>query len=232
MQNGKTGIDGVDISLLVKYVVDQQEYAAALAVIERFSGHPAALNVFRNYYAEVPEGREEMACDLRVVAEKQGTFLFALKSTAHRYLYFGSAEKVHYIGDYQSGISDEDILLYFGFQDAAAFSKKIATPLDQLPSLQERAAASVCVVCGVAAGEVHIFGCPVEQCPWCDGQLNRCNCRFDQLGVEELADDELLDRFEEILNDKGRIAFKPEQSPAYPTAGDDPGPQLKGSTSS
>lgn len=227
MQNGKTGIDGLDLSLLVKYVVDEDEYAAALAVIERFSHHPVAVNIFRNYYAEVPEGREEMACDLRVVSEKQGVFLFALKTTAHCYLYFGSGEKVHYIGDYQQGIDDEDILLYFGFQGAAAFSKKTEGLFDQLPSLQKQTAAPVCVVCGVATGEVHILGCPVEQCPWCDGQLNRCNCRFDQLGVEELSDEELLDRFEEILNLKGRIVFKPEQAPSYPTAGDDPGPGVK-----
>ena len=125
MQKDKLGIDGLDTELLIQYVVREEEYAEALAVIARYSHHPAAVNVFRNYYSELPEGREEMACDLRVVAEKQGAFIFALKTAAHHYLYFGSDKEVQYIGDYQQGISDEDILLYFGFEDVASFSKNV-----------------------------------------------------------------------------------------------------------
>ena len=227
MQKDKLGIDQLDTELLVRYAVREEEYAEALAVIDRYGHHPAAVNVFRNYYAELPEGREEMACDLRVVAEKQGVFIFALKTTGHHYLYLGSDEEVQYIGDYRHGISDEDILLFFGFEDAASFSKKTENSFDQLEPLAQQSSAESCVVCGVATGEVHILGCPVEQCPWCEGQLNRCNCRFDQLGVEEMADEEMLERFEEILNLKGRIVFKPEQSPSYPTAGNDPGPGIK-----
>lgn len=227
MQKAKIGVDELETELLIRYVVKEEEYEEALAVIDRVSHHAVAVNVFRNYYTELPEGREEMACDLRVIAEKQGAFLLALKTTAHCYLYFGSGEEVHSIGDYQQGLNDEEILLYFGFKDAAAFSKKTAGAFDQLPQLDKQTLAPSCVVCGVAVGEVHILGCPVEQCPWCEGQLNRCNCRFDQLGVEEMADEELLERFEEVLDQKGRIVFKPEQSPSYPTAGDAPGPDIK-----
>lgn len=227
MQKDRLGVAQLDTELLIRYAVPEEEYAEALAVADRYNHHPAAVNVFRNYYAELPEGREEMACDLRVVAEKQGVFIFALKTTGHHYLYLGSDEEVHYIGDYRHGISDEDILLFFGFEDATSFLKKTEGSFDQLEPLAQQSSAESCVVCGVATGEVHILGCPVEQCPWCDGQLNRCNCRFDQLGVEEMADEELLERFEEILTLKGRIVFKPEQSPSYPTAGDDPGPDIK-----
>ena len=226
MQKAKLGIDELETELLIRYVVKEEEYEKALAVIDRFRHHPVAVNVFRNYYAELPEGREEMACDLRVIAEKQGAFLFALKTTDHRYLYFGSGEEVHYIGDYRQGLNDEEILHYFGFKDVATFSKKTAGAFDQLPQLDKQTLAPNCVVCGVAVGEVHILGCPVELCPWCEGQLNRCNCRFDQLGVEEMADEELLERFEEVLAQKGRIVFKPEQSPSYPTAGNDLGPDM------
>ncbi len=227
MQNAKTAIDQVDTELLVRYVVSEEEYAGALAVIERFRHNPAAVNVFRNYYAELPEGREEMACDLRVVAQRQGSFIFALKTTAHCYLYFGSGDTAQYIGEYRQGIDDEEVLLYFGFADLRAFRKKTGMPFDQLASAATYTSAACCVVCGVPVGDVHVLGCPVEQCPWCQGQLNRCNCRFDQLGVEEVADEELLERFAEILEAKGRIAFQPDQCPAYPTAGNDVGPLLK-----
>ena len=223
----KTGIDALDIELLVRYVVKEQEYKEALRVIERFSHHPAALNVFRNYYAELPEGLEEMACDLRVVVQRQGAFIFALKTTAHCYLYFGSGDAVQYIGDYHQGLNDDELLSFFGFPDSGSFLKKVEASFDTLARPARHVSASTCVACGVAVGETHVLGCPVEQCPWCQGQLNRCNCRFDQLGVEELADEALLERFEEILETKGRIVFEPEQAPAYPTAGDDPGPAGK-----
>lgn len=227
MAKRTSGIEELDTELLVRYAVSENEYADALEVVERFRNHRVAVNVFRNYYAELPEGREEMASDLRVVAEKQGAFIFALKTTTHQYLYVSSDNDVQYIGDYRQGISDEDILLHFGFENAASFLKKIEQSFHELEGLGQLEPELICVACGVAKGELHILGCPVEQCPWCDGQLNKCNCRFDQLGVEEIEDEEQLDRFEEILSIKGRIAYGPEQSPSYPTAGNDPGPGTK-----
>ena len=228
MLKGIKEIDEIETEILIKYVVAEDEYDSALKVVEQFNYHPIATSILRNYYAELPEGREEMACDLRVVAERQGAFIFALKTTAHEYLYVGSNETVQYIGRYDQGIEDEDILLHFGFKDTATFTQKTVNKFDTLDRLTAKESASTCVACGVAVGEPHILGCPVEQCPWCDGQLNRCNCRFDQLGVEAIDDEELLDRFEDILIAKGRVLFAPGQNPSYPTAGDDPGPASSG----
>ncbi len=220
----KRGIDALDIDLLVRYVVKEEEYKEALRVIEQFCHHPAAVNVFRSYYGELPEGLEEMACDLRVVVQRQGAFIFALKTTAHCYLYVGSEDAAQYIGDYTQGIDDDELLSFFGFSDSGSFLKKVETSFDKLVRPAKHDSASNCVACGVAVGETHVLGCPVEQCPWCLGQLNRCNCRFDQLGVEAMADEAQLERFEEILETKGRIVFEPEQAPAYPIAGNDTGP--------
>lgn len=225
MQTDTTDFDEIDIKVLIQYAVKQEEYAEALAVVTRFSEHAAAEKIFRKYYLELPEGCEEMACDLKVIAENHGTLLCALQTKNHAYLYVGSRDQVQYIGNFDDGLDDEDILLHFGFANAKTFAKKTGSSCGDLPSLSRQKVRPNCVICGAAVGELHVFGCLVEQCPWCDGQLNRCNCRFDQLGVEEIEDEEQLDRFEEILAAKGRIVFKPEQSPSYPIAGDDPGPQ-------
>jgi hypothetical protein len=37
-----------------------------------------------------------------------------------------------------------------------------------------------CHDCGVARGELHIWGCDVERCPACGGQVIFCEC--DDLG--------------------------------------------------
>ena len=223
----ESGLEELALEVLVKYVVREKEYKEALAVIDKFKSNPIASKVLRNYYEVLPEAREEMVCDLRVIAEKQGLFLFGLKTVEKQYLYLGSSEETHFIGDYDKGIQDEDMLLFFGFKDGKDYLDKLPASFEMLnePAVEEKK--KICVVCGVAEGETHIFGCPVEQCPWCDGQLNRCNCRFDQLGVEEIENNEQLETFEELLEQKGRVVFQAEQSPAYPIAGNDPGPEKK-----
>ena len=223
MLKRESGCEALDVELLIRYVVSETEYDEAVKIYQQFRHHPVASSIFRNYYTELPEGREEMVCDLRVIAERQGAFICAVKTTAHHYLYVGSSEAVEYVGSYEGGIEDEDVLLHFGFQDKAAYSKQTSVSFEKLSKLSMEET-TTCVVCGVAVGETHIFGCPVEQCPWCDGQLNRCNCRFDQLGVEAITDDEMLDQFEEMLSAKGRVVFKANQNPSYPTAGNDPAP--------
>ncbi|MBT8333388.1 MAG: hypothetical protein KJP19_03075 [Deltaproteobacteria bacterium] len=218
--------DKVKTEVLVQYVVSETELPQALNVLQKFAFHSIATAVLRNYYAALPDAREEMACDLRVVAERQKTYLFALQTTHNQYLYLGADNDILYIGTYEQGISDVEILRFFGFKNAKHFKDSLPGAFEDLQTLQDDKNVTVCVACGTAEGELHILGCPVEQCPWCDGQLSRCNCRFDHLGVDQIEDIDLLERLEELLEQKGRVAFRKDQSPSFPTAGDDPGPML------
>lgn len=223
MAENKTDFNNLKIEVLIRYVVNETECSEALAVVERFKHNKAASGVFRNYYATLPDAREEMVYDLRVVAENQGTYLFAIRTTNRQYLYVGSEEGALYQGEYENGIDNKEILLFFGFKNAEEFSAKLPKSIEDLKPLgkPKSTESSTCVACGVSEEDMHTLGCPVEQCPWCDGQLSRCNCRFEQLGVDQIDDDELLDRFEVLLEQKGRIAFRAEQSPSYPSAGEE-----------
>jgi hypothetical protein len=168
-----------------------------------------------------------MAVDLKIVASRQGTDLIVLQSTHHEYLYLHTDSQVLLLGEFKDGIEDESILHHFQFRNREDFWEKTGTSPAHLPSMhapESTGSPRVCVACGVATGEYHILGCPVEQCPWCEAQLSHCNCRFDQLGVSIIDDEEQLDRFELVLERKGRIPFVDGQNPSYPTAGDDPGP--------
>jgi len=222
--DSRLALEALDMEVLIKYVVGQSERDQALKVVNLFAHHQVATAVLKKYYTELPDAREEMAIDIRVVAEKQGIYIMALKTTGYEYLYLGSEKDVLFIGDYNQGITDERVLEYFGYLDAVDFQKKTPPSYDKLPNLLHSRVRATCVSCGVSEGDFHVLGCPVEQCPWCDGQLNRCNCRFDQLEVDEIENMEQLDQFEEQLVQKGRIPYTPEQAPSYPTAGDDPAP--------
>ena len=223
----KEEMANLELPMLIEYGVLPEEKDEALAVYEKYRHSPAAVSLLRSYYSDLPEAREEMAVDLKIVASRQGTDLVVLQSTRHDYLYLHADNQVLLLGEFKNGIEDESILNHFQFKNREDFWEKTGTSPAHLPSMhapESNGSPRVCVACGVAAGEFHILGCPVEQCPWCEAQLNHCNCRFDQLGVSVIDDEEQLDRFELVLERKGRIPFAAGQNPSYPTAGDDPGP--------
>ena len=74
---------------------------------------------------------------------------------------------------------------------------------------------ALCPACQTTVGEYHILGCPVEICPWCSGQLTRCNCRFTWLEVENIDRESQIEKLQERLDAEGRIPFAKEHSPAY-----------------
>jgi hypothetical protein len=219
-------LDRLTIEELVRFVVTDEELPAALALVRRFGDQHLAAPVLRSYYEVVPEGREEMVVDLRLVARREGIALIALATTGHRYLYLSSAGEALFLGNYERGVEDEAVLELFGYRTREEFLAQVA-PFSELPPLPVEDGApelATCAACGVLSGELHIFGCPVELCPWCEGQLSRCNCRFDQLGVDRIDSEEQLEHLADLLEAKGRIAFAEEQNPSYPVAGEDVGP--------
>ena len=41
-----------------------------------------------------------------------------------------------------------------------------------------------CHDCGVPEGAIHKYGCDMEHCPLCGGQLITCRCAYEFLGVD------------------------------------------------
>ena len=83
----------------------------------------------------------------------------------------------------------------------------------------------ICHDCGISEGEIHGYGCDMERCPFCGGQLISCNCRY---GILELFDDKKYgkdthflppkvysgglstkqrNRWMKILDEKGRVPY-------------------------
>jgi hypothetical protein len=109
------------------------------------------------------------------------------------------------------------VLSFLGLASQEEFTQ-VCLPVKDLEeyAVTGKAEKAICPVCGVPEGESHLLGCTVEICPWCEGQLSYCNCRFEQLNTEAIEDEQQLETFLDMLTAKGRIPYKKSQAPAYP----------------
>jgi hypothetical protein len=209
------------ISLQMQYGVPEDRKDEAFDLLDHYGADLIALNIFQSFYSFLPEAQDDVITALRLLARRQGGFLIMAQTLADNYLYLATHGQADLIGRAEEGLADSEILEFFGFEDNDDFLNKIQDP-DSLqvydPAYQDK---DICTVCFVADGEFHTLGCPVEICPWCGGQLTYCNCRFEQLGIDELEDDAQLELLLERLEEAGRVPFSSEQRPGYPTMDDD-----------
>jgi len=209
-----------EISLLIKYAVPEDEQRHAESLVEKFKQDRAVLTLLREYYSTLPEAREEGVDRVINLVTLQGVSLYVAVTKSEAYLYALSDNNVVFLGVYGSEV-DEQVLSYFGYESQAAFLKE-CLPVKELEDYEGHPGKNIstCAACGVTEGEFHLLGCVVEICPWCDGQLSNCSCRFEKLGLDEIKSEEQLDDFYDLLREKGRVTFKKNQIPLYPGAGD------------
>ena len=205
-----------EIKMFIRYAVPDNEFADAIALVDRYKDNRLVLNLLRQHYIALPDAQEEAVTRISKLVQKQGIFLFVLTTTSTAHLYAVSVDEVIWLGEYL-GELDPEIMAFWGFSDQEEFAK-ICVPIGDLEDYSSSAGGNKgeCPACGVEEGEYHILGCSVEVCPWCEGQLNKCNCRFEQLEVDSVDTEDLLERFLDLLTAKGRIPFQPQQAPYYP----------------
>jgi hypothetical protein len=210
-----------EIAIFIDYTVRAEEIHAARAFLFSRANDAQALLLIGEYYTNLLEVNDEALVAIKLLRERRGLRLSVLQTASHRYLAISDGEQARILGEYQIEELPAELLAHFGFKDNAAF-KADCPETAKLSDLRAFTSLGHCPVCGVAEGEIHLLGCPVEICPWCDGQLIGCACRFQQLGVEEI-DEEQLQIFEDLLAAKERIPYSREQSPSYPGADADSG---------
>lgn len=205
-----------EIGSFVQYSVAENEIGHAIGLVKKYQTDQSVLKLLKEYYTALPEAREEPVVKIAELMRKQGVYLFVVLSTNYAYTYVVSSEHVLYLSEYRSEIAEE-ILNFFGYSSQQEFLKACPA-VEELEEyrVQNKIKRVNCPACGVEEGELHLLGCIIEVCPWCDGQLCSCNCRFEQLETEELEDEEQLENFIELLNEKGRIPYASDQSIAYP----------------
>jgi len=211
-----------DIEFLMQYAVPAEQAAAADALLDRYAADIIALNLLQSFYVHLPEGRDDSVTALRLVNRCQGVFLLCV-STGNdmHYLYLVNNEAAHIIGTVAEGIIARELLDFFGYADNREVLNQIKK-IEMLPEYEPHSPDSdLCPSCQAAEGEFHTLGCPVEICPWCKGQLTYCNCRFARLNTDSLVKETQIEKFRELLEAAGRIAFKKEHAPGYPAIDDE-----------
>ena len=205
-----------EIEVLIRYGVPETEQETAMDLLHSFAADPFALRVIHDFYQTLPEAREEALRRISVLERKEQVYLLLLSTDTHHYLYLTNNEEGTFAGEWKKGKLDPQVLSFFNYPDMETFISRHQTGENREEyTVLANAKEEICPSCGVQAGSLHILGCPVEVCPWCEGQLNHCNCRFEQLGVEELSDEQMLKELEEKLSRKGRIAYTKEHRPSF-----------------
>ena len=211
-----------DIYVFIEYAVTPDELDIAREMVKRNRKNPLVLAVLFDFYKRLPELRDEAVKDVCEIVSRLECYLLEVKTNNYAYLYFYDGENTVYVGEKKDGIDDSDILSFFGYSNNDELKKNLEEGRGGNENNVDDISAghSFCPACSVKEGALHELGCPVEVCPWCDSQFTYCNCRFEKLGIDEIESEDDIDRLEIILNEKGRIPYKSEQSPAYPVAGD------------
>jgi hypothetical protein len=206
----------------MKYAVPEDQAEAADSLLKRYETDVIGLNLLYSFYIHLPEGLDDSVIKVRFLSHRQGVFLLCVfTGNGMQYLYIVNNEAAHIIGTLAEGIIDREILDFFGYGDNKEVLALTSEP-DKLKIYEPFTADSKrCPSCQVAEGEFHTLGCPVEVCPWCNGQLTYCNCRFIKLDTDSLDKASQIEKLLELLEEADRIAYKKEHSPGYPTIEDE-----------
>ena len=204
------------IIMLMEYAVPEDDRAAAVDLVEKHGADIIALNLFYTFYSHLPEGREDRVRILRLLARREGVFLLGATTLIEDYLYVVSTEMAVFLGRASDGIMDKELLGFLGLKDRNESIERFKDFDGCKVYKPGYLDGELCPVCFVADSEYHVFGCPVEVCPWCGGQLSRCDCRFEQLGTNSLDSESELDEFYGKVNEKGRVLYDAAaHRPAY-----------------
>jgi hypothetical protein len=207
------------IRSLMEYAVPEGSMDEALDLLDIYRHDRIALDLLHEFYAFLPDAKNDLVREIRLACRRQGVFLLAAMTRESGYFYLVASEGIEFQGSVAEGMYDQDVLDIFGYSSREQFQAESHRPgkfqvYEPMDSDED-----VCPACHAATGELHELGCPVELCPWCGGQLVYCSCRFEKLEVESLSSEKDLVRFEEILYEQGRIPYSPEQRPSFADEG-------------
>lgn len=209
-----------DIRRAMEYAVPEGYMDQAEELLDVYYDDRIGLTVLYEFYRTLPDAVETWVNDIVIIARQRGIFLLGtITGTGAGYLYLVSSEGIEFQGSMEDKFLADELLDFFEYESQEDFGQACAS-IEQLNSYEPlQTDVDTCPACHALTGEEHELGCPVEVCPWCGGQLIQCNCRFEQLGLDAITDEEELEEFETLLDERGRIPYSPEQRPSFADEG-------------
>jgi hypothetical protein len=207
------------IKTLMEYAVPDGLMDEALDLLDIYLNDRIALELLHEFYKFLPDAKNDLVREIRLIGRKQGVFLLLAVTRESGYIYMVSGEGIEFQGTVADGMYDQNVLDFFEYSSREQFQAESKEPEKYLVYEPMDSDENICPACHVATGEIHELGCPVEICPWCGGQLVHCSCRYEKIEVEKISSEKELVRFEEILNEQGRISYSPEQRPSFADEG-------------
>ena len=209
-----------EIKLLMPYAVPAEHLEQATEFVAGLADDIIGLNLCHNFYSFLPEPEDDYIVNIALIARREGTFLLLARTGLAGYVYLVNQEKAEFIGIADEKNWNQELLDFFGYQDSAALTRQLGNS-DMLqayiPTCEDE---NICPSCQAEHGEFHTLGCPLEICPWCDGQLTSCNCRFTKLASDQVKRVKDIEKFNKILNAKGRIPYNKNERLAFPALDD------------
>ena len=189
-----------DIQFLMKYAVPEAQVDSAEALLEKYDSDIIALNLLHSFYVHLPEGNDDSVKMLRLLTRRQGIFILCVSTgNDFHYLYLVNNEAAHIICTLAEGIADKQLLDLLGYKN----NEEVLALIEKPEKLQEYEPYSpdsnLCPSCYASEGEFHTLGCPVEICPWCNGQLTYCNCRFAKLDTDTMDKVAQIEKLQELV---------------------------------
>lgn len=206
-----------EISAYLRYSVPPAFLDQALTLLTAVAHDPIGRGILGDFYKNLPDAREDGIRALRLLGKSQGIFLIAAQTFyEHCYLYLATPGDIRFVGPPDACPANQELFSFFSIippESNTAIDETIAAAPSYTPPMKDP---DHCPVCFAATGEYHSFGCPVEVCPWCLGQLTDCGCRFEQLRLQQLKTCKECDNLLKLVQKKGRIPYAPQQRPGYP----------------
>lgn len=210
-----------EIKLLMQYAVPVEKLEQATGFVIDLRDDVIGLNLCHHFYSFLPEPNDDYIKNIALVARRKGTFLLLARTGLSAYIYLVSQEKAEFVSSADEKEWSRELLDFFGYRDSAAFSRQLGnskTLPAYIPSCRDE---NICPSCRVEHGEFHILGCPLEICPWCDGRLTGCNCRFTQLERDQVTRIKDIEEFSRKLTARGRIPYNKNERLSFPALADD-----------
>ena len=106
---------------LMEYAVPEGSMDEALDLLDIYLHDRIALDLLHEFYGFLPDARNDLVREIRVIGRRQGLFLLLAVTAESGYIYLVSGEGIEFQGTVVDGMYDKNTLEFFGYSSREQF---------------------------------------------------------------------------------------------------------------